>query len=154
MQAQLVTMVEAGATEKQLATAMRDSKDMFIESGIAAGFSAEEMRKRARAIGLTPKLVETVFKALHVDEFQLAVRDANEVINGIPSDVITELRTNGVPQTTAQVNALLAKYNLTEKERRAVLRLVDLASRDLGAVLEALKAKEPASAVATLVWPS
>lgn len=144
IQAQMTTMVAAGASEKDLARALNESRNQFIESGVAAGFSADQMRARARAIGLTPKLVETVFKALHVDEWKNAVGDARKIIRDIPKDVVTELRTNGVPQTTAQVNALLDKYDLTEKQRRAVLRLVDLASDDIGAVLEALaKAEKP-----------
>jgi hypothetical protein len=123
----LVTMVAAGRSEKDVARVLEESRAQFIKSGRAAGFSAEQMRKRADEIGLTPKLVSTTFRAIGITKFDRQVRELRGLLEGVPKRVLTDMRTNGVPKTVSEVDALVAKYKLTEKERKALIRLVGTA---------------------------
>jgi hypothetical protein len=125
-------------TEKDMARAVAATRREFIESGIAAGFSRKEITRRANALGLTPKLVRTVFEAAGIDEVDLRARRVREIFQGMPKRVRTEIRSEGIPETTAQVNALVKKYDLTEKQRKALITLKDLASKDIGNILDKL----------------
>lgn len=125
-------------TEKDMAKAVAQTREEFIKSGIAAGFSREQISKRATALGLTPKLVKTIFDAVGINEVELKARDLRGVYDKMPKGVKTEIKANGIPKTVADVNRLVARYGLTEKQRTALITLKDLASKDISAVLKAL----------------
>lgn len=126
-------------TEGQMAAAVQKTRTAFIESGIAAGFSRKEIEKRANELNLTPELVKTTFEAAGIDRSILQVREARRNIEALPKKVQTVVRADGIPRTIGEVNALVKKYNLTEKERRALITLRDLASKGIGIVDGKLK---------------
>lgn len=123
-------------TERDMAAAVRATRVEFIRSGVAAGVSRKAMIARANAMGLTPKLVRTVFEAAGIDQADLKARQLRENYKSLPKDVRTAIRTDGVPQTTAQVNALVKRYELTEKERRALISLQDAASGGIRNIID------------------
>jgi hypothetical protein len=120
----LVTMVEAKASEEDVARALAVSREQFIKSGVAAGFSAQQMRRRATAIGLTPKLVETTFKALGITKLDRETRALRDQFDKLPKDVRTHIRNEGIPKSMAEAKALAERLDLTAKERKALMRLV------------------------------
>lgn len=125
-------------TQKDMALAVRQTRREFIESGVAAGFDADQMRRRADALGLTPELVKTVFEAAGIERADLRARQLKETYKSLPDKVQSEIRANGIPSTTGQINALVKRYELTEKQREALVTLKDLASKDIGDVLAKL----------------
>lgn len=125
-------------TEGDMAKAVAATRREFIESGVAAGFSRKEITKRADALGLTPTMVRTVFEAAGIDKADLRARRLRETYRGLPKNVQTELKANGIPKTSADVDRLVAKYKLTEKQRQALLTIRDLATKDVNKVLERL----------------
>jgi hypothetical protein len=135
----IATMIAARRSDEDVAATLQESRRQFIESGVAAGFSAREMSKRANAIGLTPRLIETTFRALGIGAFEQQVNGIKNLARGVPKSVLTDIATNGVPKTAAQITALLGKYKLTEKQRTAVLALIDRASGQIPAAIAALQ---------------
>jgi hypothetical protein len=131
----LTTMAAEGASEKEMAAAVRQTRQEFIESGIAAGFSRKEITDRANALGLTPKLIRTVFEAAGLDLVTLRAKEALRAFNSLPKNVRTDVKENGIPQTMAKVDALVKKYDLTEKERKALITLMDHASPGIRGII-------------------
>lgn len=137
--ARLVTLAGlTTTTEADMANAVAQTRDEFIKSGMAAGFSRKEIAARARELGLTPKLVRTIFEAAGIDIATLKAREARKAFLSLPKEVRSLVRTEGVPKTMAEVDALVAKYKLTEKERRALITLKDNASATARAINQLL----------------
>lgn len=124
----LATMVEAERSEADVARALQTSREQFIASGIAAGFSREQMRRRADEIRLTPALVETTFRELGITEVQRKTWTLRDAIQAMPKEKATAFRAEGIPKTKAEVDVLVAKYKLTEEQRQALITLRDQAS--------------------------
>lgn len=144
----LVALVQAGEGEERILGAMRASRREFIESGVAAGFSAEQMRRRATAIGLTPKLVRTVFETVGLADSTIKAEAIKNIYNAMPTKVQSNIALNGVPRTLADADKLIKRFDLAGEDRRAVMRLLDLASptaREVGEKLD--KAAKPREAV-------
>lgn len=139
VQARITALVEAGAGEQRVTKAMQASRRELIESGIAAGFSAEEMRKRANAMGLTPKLVRTVFETAGLAEATIQAEAIKNVYNSMPPSVQTKIALDGVPRTMADAKAIIKQLELTGEDRQAVLDLLDLASPKLAKARERAK---------------
>lgn len=125
-------------TEKDMANAVAATRDEFIKSGMAAGFSRKEMEARAKAMGLTPDLVETVFKAAGITEADRQARDYAAQIKKLPKKLQTEIKANGIPKTKAEVDALAKKYDLTPKQKSTLMKLTDKASPEVKKALEKL----------------
>jgi hypothetical protein len=125
-------------TPEAMAKAVEATRREFIKEGVAAGFSAEQMKRRANELKLTPKLVRTVFHAAGITQVDLRARELTAVYKGMPKDVRTFIQTHGVPQTKAEIDDLVKKYHLTEKQRTALVTLKDLASKNIGDVLTRL----------------
>lgn len=121
----------ATTTEGQMAKAVSETRAEFIASGIAAGFSREQITRRANEMGLTPKMVRTVFQAAGIDESVLKLREARAAMTELPKSVQTEIRANGIPQTMGEINKLTNRLDLTEKQRQALITLRDLASKGI-----------------------
>lgn len=145
VQERLATMVETANTSKELATIDRRLaaesarlRQAFIDEGVANGFSREQMVKRANAIGLTPKLVRTVFEASGLTGFERDVIRLRLAMAGLPKKAISRLQTEGVPQSIEEARKMARELELTAKERKALIRLVDLASGKARAVAAAL----------------
>ncbi len=63
---------------------------------------------------------------------------ATDAFRSLPKNVRTNIKTNGIPQTEADIDKLVAKYHLTEKQRTALVTLKDLASPRIQDVLAKL----------------
>ena len=124
----LVAMVEAGAGEKQMMAAVRESRAEFIKSGEAAGISGKEIRKRANEMGLTPDLVRTVFEAVGLVESTIKAERVRAIYNSLPENVQTRIAVEGVPKSRAEARALANDMDLAAEDRKAVIELGDLAS--------------------------
>ncbi|WP_137292014.1 hypothetical protein [Nocardioides dongxiaopingii] len=124
----LVAMVEAGAGEKQMMAAVRQSRAEFIKSGEAAGISGKEIRRRADAMGLTPDLVRTVFEAVGLVESTIKAERVRAIYNSLPENVQTKIAVDGVPKSRAEARQLANDLDLAGADRRAVIELGDLAS--------------------------
>lgn len=118
----------SSTTEEQLAVAVKQTRQEFIASGIAAGYSRKEIEARANALRLTPKLLKLVLQEAGVTETDLKIRALRKALDGVPRKVRSDIRANGVPETMAEVDALVKKYELTEKQREALITLKDEAS--------------------------
>jgi hypothetical protein len=63
------------------------------------------------------------FDQLARDVEPAGVREAVRAYKSLPKDVRTEIKAEGIPKTQAEVDRLVAKYKLTEKDREALIRL-------------------------------
>ncbi len=124
----LVAMVAAGASEREVTRATRQARAEFIASGRAAGLSGAQIRRRANAMGLTPKLVRTVFEAVGLVNSTIKAEETRRIYNSLPARVQTKVALDGVPRTRAEAREIADDLNLTARERRALIRLADLAS--------------------------
>ena len=134
----LTAEAEAGAGAGKIATRVDQARAAFIREGVAAGISAKEMRRRANAIGLTPKLVATVFKAAGIDPVMRQARGLRRAFDGIPRSKLTRILANGIPKTESGMRALQRRYNLTPKQVRTLALLRDQTPAVQRAVLRAL----------------
>lgn len=125
----LVAEAAAGASSSDLARSLRQQRQSLIAAGDAAGLSKDQLRKYLRQLGLTPKLVRTTLEAVGVDTASRAVRKLRGEYRGLPKVVRSYIQANGVPQTKAEVNALVKQYELTEKDRQALIRLKDAGAK-------------------------
>ncbi|GAA1909410.1 hypothetical protein GCM10009737_08350 [Nocardioides lentus] len=134
----LVKRAEAGASEREIAGLVQESRREFIRHGIAAGIDADVIRRRANALGLTPKMVRTVFQAAGIGPIERQASQLRATYRGMPKDIRTMIRANNIPQTERGIDRLVRKYELTGRERRALVRLRDLATKDINKVLRGL----------------
>lgn len=136
----------ATTTEGDMARALEESRQRFIESGIAAGFSAEEMKKRANAMELTPKLIDTVFEAKGIDQAERKARALRQGYKALPPEVVTSLKTSGVDLSKAEIRSLKQQYDLTPKQVQTLVKLRDAGAKlgitDIGALMDALHNKK------------
>lgn len=114
LQEVLVTQARVGASGQRLAAVIENNRKQFIAEGVAAGFSREEMRKRANEIGLTPKLVQTVFRQLGITQAEQQARSLRDRYSELPKDVQTAVKALGIDPTKAQLDSLQRKYELTD----------------------------------------
>lgn len=80
-------------------------------------------------------------------ETALAIGTWKEEFPGIPRRVLTEFATEGIPTSAAEVEDLVDKYELTEKQRRAVFKLLGIpqAKADAAGVISYIDALGPAT---------
>lgn len=136
----------ATTTEGDMARALEESRQRFIESGVAAEFSAEEMKKRANAMELTPKLIDTVFEAKGIDQAERKARALRQGYKALPPEVVTSLKTSGVDLSKAEIRSLKQQYDLTPKQVQTLVKLRDAGAKlgitDIGALMDALHNKK------------
>lgn len=123
-----------------MARALENSRQRFIESGVAAGFSAEEMKRRANVMGLTPKLVETVFEAKGITKTDLLVRRLRNGYRDLPPSVVTSLKATGVDLTRGEIRDLKRQYDLTPKQVKTLVALKSAGAKLGISEIEALMA--------------
>jgi hypothetical protein len=82
IQDMLVAKAKAGASSRELKNLLKDSREELIKEGVAAGISREAMEKRTREIGLTPKLIRTLFR-VDTEKADQKVRSLREMIDGL-----------------------------------------------------------------------
>lgn len=138
VQERIATMINEKRSEEDIARALKTSREQLIQSGVAAGFSAEQMRKRADAIGLTPKLIETTFRTLNLDHSSYRVQVLAKLLKGLPYRVVTAIDTEGVPESMADAKRMANEFDLTAKQRKVLFTLVDQASGKAHALGQAL----------------
>jgi hypothetical protein len=126
--AMLTAMAKNGDSQRQVANALRNTRQELIAEGVAAGFSHDQMVRRANAMGLTPKLVRTVFQSAGIDLEQRQVDRLKGDIRALPKDVRTKLRTEGYDLSSKQIRQLTHEYHLTPKQVRTLLEAKDHAS--------------------------
>lgn len=126
-------------TEKDMARAVAQTREEFIDAGVAAGFSRDQMVARANAMKLTPKLVRTVFEAAGITDVELKARALADQYKRLPKKLQTEVAANGIPKTVDKINELVEKYDLTDEQRTALITIRDLASKDIEGVIGLLE---------------
>lgn len=134
----VVAEAAAGAPADKIAKKLLRQRDALIDSAAALGVNRNELKKFIRQQGLTPELVTTVFEQLGIDQAKVETRNLAQALGNVPDKVLTDILTNGIPKTKADVDALVAKYKLTEKQRQALLTVVDRASATAANVGRAL----------------
>ncbi|HEY9353411.1 MAG TPA: hypothetical protein VIP28_09185 [Nocardioides sp.] len=137
-------------TEGDMARAVGRTREEFIKSGMAAGFSRKEITARANALGLTPELVKTVFEEAGIDEIEVKARGLKRRFDSLPKDVRTDIKANGIPKSEADIARLQRKYRLTPKDLQTLARLKDNASGPIAAVLRNLLNLDGRSATTTV----
>ncbi|MFE6645657.1 hypothetical protein ACFVJS_03780 [Nocardioides sp. NPDC057772] len=121
----------------------QDARREIAELGRGMGLTSGRIRE------LQAGLEKPAALRVNTAEAQAAIRAARDSYNGLPSEVRTHLRTAGVPTTNAQIDALVAKYKLTEKERRALVTLKDSASLGLGNIINLIRGIQDKSVTVT-----
>ena len=138
-------------TEGDMARAVAKTREEFIKSGMAAGFSRKEITARADALGLTPELVETIFRELGIDEVDLKARGLKRQFDALPKEVRTDIQQNGIPKSEADITRLTKKYNLTPKQVRTLATLMNNASGPIGQILRELLNLDGRTATTTVI---
>lgn len=116
---------------REQGTTYSDVRGQIVRFAVEQGMLREEAQELARDLLAVPDKIAPKITA----EFDRANFDeAEAAYDSLPSDVKTNILANGIPKTEAEVNALVEKYKLTEKERRALLTLTDKASAGIQVV--------------------
>lgn len=66
-------------------------------------------------------------------------RRAGKDFDSLPKEVRTKIKADGIPQTMGEINKLVEKYELSEKQREALITLKDLATERIQDVLAVLR---------------
>lgn len=117
------------AATKNSVKGYRDARAEIAELGRGMGLTGERIRE------LQGHLEKPAILRVDSKEAQAAIRGARSAFQSLPGEVMTDIMTNGVPRTVAQVDALVKKYGLTEKERVALITLKDAASAGIGNII-------------------
>lgn len=131
---QLVATYNAqDAATKNSVKGYQDARRQIAELGRGMGLTAERIRELQGHLEKPAKLrVDTV-------EAQAAIQGAKTAFESLPPQVMTRIATQGVPTTNAEIDALVAKYRLTEQQRTALVTLKDAASAGLGNIIDLIR---------------
>jgi hypothetical protein len=121
----LKAQAEAGGTSTELTHSLAKQRNALIAAGVAAGLSKTQLKAYLSQIGLTPKLVKTVFEAAHVDKAVKDVKSLRKSYDGMPKKLRTVIEANGVPHTMATIKDLKKQYDLTPTEVQTLITLKD-----------------------------
>lgn len=126
----------AGASGRDLGRMLQGQRRQLINTATAAGLSRKEAARYANQLGLTPRLVRTVFRELGISKVQREARELRNQIRQLPPRVRIAIREQGIPQTRKQVNDLEKDVGgLTKKERKLLLKVQkDAAERGIKSV--------------------
>lgn len=123
------------------AAGIRYARDQIVGMLMDMGASATEADAWANSVGLSSQQVETA-----VDAASSAAVGLYDTFAALPGDVQTDIRVNGIPQTSEAVDALRQKYNLTPDEVETLMRLQSGAAetgiRRYGGLLAALPSQK------------
>jgi hypothetical protein len=125
----------AGKSSLTVAETMNAQRLALIDAGVAAGLSRSEVEAYVNELGLTPDVVRTAFEAAGIDGVTAKTQRLVGQFLALPPKVQTNIQANGIPTTMGQVDALVKKYGLTEKERRALISLKDNATPGLNNII-------------------
>lgn len=99
---------------------LQGAREDLIAAAQEFGMSREAAVGFAESVGLSMDLIDRSVASATGELTILAKEYAN-----LPETVRTDIATNGYPQTTAQVNALQRKYDLTPDQVTTILRAKD-----------------------------
>ena len=126
----LKARAEAGASSEEIARLLRESRRAFIEEGVAIGFSRDEMRARAKEIGLTPKLVRTIFKGEGLDTLADKVAELKRRYDLTPKQVNTVIDQINMGKSQDDIRDLLRQYDLTPEQIDTAIKLFGVAAAE------------------------
>ena len=129
LQSTLTAQAAAGASSEDLARSLRQQRETLIGAGEAAGISRRQMRAYLRQLGLTPELVRTTIEAAGIEVVSRKVKTLRRGYASLPKWIQTDIKANGVPKTTAEVDKLVKQFGLTEKQRTALIKLKDAGAK-------------------------
>ncbi|AIY18007.2 hypothetical protein GUY44_18865 [Pimelobacter simplex] len=144
---------EAGQQNMTIAREMADVWNRDMEAAQASGLTYDKVRSQierfAMAQGKTREEAEDLARELVAFPEEVSTRlafeydrenleDAKAAFDSLPKDVRTDIKANGIPQTESAVDALVRKYKLTEKERKALVKLMDQATPSINAIIARL----------------
>lgn len=129
----LNSMVEAGDLTNREYVKLRKQFIDFAEDLGAGRREAEHFANELLDFpdALAPQI------GIQFDKQQL--QEAKEAFDSLPREVRSEIKADGIPKTEAEIDALVEKYELTEKDRSALLTLKDQASARIQDVLALLR---------------
>lgn len=139
-------MVEAGDLTNREYVRLRKQ---FIEFARDLGAGKREAEGFANELLDFPDTLAPQI-AIQFDKQQL--QEAKAAFLSLPREVRTAIRADGIPQTEAAVEVLVRKYQLTEKERRALITLKDSASPTIQAILSRLRQVRDKQITVTTTW--
>lgn len=126
---------------------LRNHRKVLVDAMDKAGHTTKAMRDllaefdQLDGVIVTPK----------VDESQ--IQKAKAAFDSLPKEVRTDIQANGIPQTEAQVDRLVKKYGLTEKQRRALITArAGGAFATIAQVIARLNAVKDKSVTITTQW--
>lgn len=131
----------------------KGAQQQLINQGAAGAKAAEALANgSAAAIERFNRIVRKGQETVrHFGEDTVSeMREAKTAFESLPPKVQTKIEAKGIPQTEAEVDHLVDKYELSEKQRKALITLKDLASEKIQAVLNALARADGASATTTI----
>ncbi|MEV5001938.1 hypothetical protein [Nocardioides sp. LML1-1-1.1] len=139
-------MVEAGELTNGEYVKLRDQFIAFARQLGAGRAEAEAFANEMLDIpdSLAPEI------AVQFDKQQLV--EAKDAFDSLPPEVRTDIRADGIPQTEGAIDALVAKYKLSEKDRRALITLKDMASPRIQAILAQLREVKGRTVTITTQW--
>lgn len=82
-----------------------------------------QLRQTASAFGANKGQIDAFLDGLNL--IDVRARQVRTALNTVPKAVRTKILADGVPKTMAEVNALVREYELTERERKALIRLMN-----------------------------
>lgn len=129
LQATLKAQAEAGASSRVLSRSLQQQRSSLINAGLAAGLSGRQLRAYLRTLGLTPKLVRTIVRAVGVEDNTKRVRELRRQFGSLPKAVRAIIRTEGIPKSKAEAKDLADRLRLVGEPRRALIRLVAEAAK-------------------------
>lgn len=144
----MTTLIESynsqDAATKNSIKGYRDARQEIAELGRGMGLTSGRIRE------LQAGLDKPATLKVNTAQAQDAIAGARDALRSLPPQVQTHIATKGVPRTAAQVDALVAKYKLTEKQRTALMTLRDLASGPLGSISRQLLGLDGRTALITV----
>jgi hypothetical protein len=131
---------EAGASSERLTKRLARQRNELIKAGVAAGLSKDQLTAYLKELGLTPKVVNTVFEATGTKRATDDVKVLNKVYDGLPRKLRTFIDASGVPVSMKAIRELKREYDLTPREVKTLITLKDQAAfLDISRIDELLK---------------
>lgn len=139
-------MVEAGELTN---SEYVDLRDQFVQFARQLGASRVEAEGFANQLLDFPDTLAPQI-AVQFDKQQLI--EAKAAFDSLPPEVRTTISADGIPQTEGAVDALVRKYKLSEKARRALITLKDMASPRIQQILAKLREVKDRRVTVTTTW--
>lgn len=140
----------AGASSKRIARLLQSGRQDILKFADAAGLGRKQTAAFLRQIGLTPKLVRIIMRANFTDK-ERELQRFREQVDKLPPEVLTRLATPGAIKSREDVIALARELELTDKDRKILLSLIDNASGGLQGALNLARQVDGYVAVMTTI---